>query len=395
MQSPVYYPKEDSYLLQKHIQEYAEKAHNVLDVGTGTGILAIEAAKYAQKVVAVDINPQALAIAKANMYKENKGKLTHLVFKYADIFSEIKEKFDLIICNPPYLPADPNYPDIALDGGKKGYEFIEKFLNKVNDVLTKDGKVLLLFSSLTKKDKVEEFIKKNLLTFEKIDQEKFSFELLYVYELQKTALRKKLESLNIKDIAYFTKGRRGILFKGILNKKQIVVKATNETSKAFNRIANEATILRKLEQYNIAPKIVCAEENFLVYEFIEGTLILNFIEKAIKSEIITVIKTLFEMMYLLDTLNITKEEMHHPIKHIIITTGNDVKLLDFERAHRTDHPKNVTQFCQFLINTGTNNLLKEKEIVIDKKKIINASKMYRKRMDRNSFGAILDLLNVN
>ncbi len=384
---PIYHPHEDSYLLKNNIKQYAQKAHRVLDVGTGTGILAIESAKYAQRVVGIDINDEALAVAKANMQKE---KLTNILFKHSDLFSDIKEKFDLIICNPPYLPSDKKYPDITLDGGRKGYEFIKKFINQVNDILTRDGKILLLFSSLTKKEMVEESIKKNLLTFEKIDQEKLSFETLYVYEIQKSSLRKKLEYLNILDITYFTRGHRGVLFTGILKNKSVVIKATNESSKACNRIANEATILRKIEEYNISPKILCAEEDFLVYEFIKGTLILDFIEQASKDETNNVLNRLFEMMHLLDTLNITKEEMHHPIRHILITKNNEVKLLDFERAHYTDAPKNVTQFCQFLMVGRMNELLSAKGININNKNLIKLAKKYRMLSNRKSFENILN-----
>ena len=97
-------------------------------------------------------------------------------------------------------------------------------------------------------------------------------------------------------------------------------------------------------------------------------------------------------MYKLDELKITKEEMHHPIKHIMITKDNDVKLLDFERAHNTIHPKNVTQFCQFLIHTSTNNLLKEKDILIDREKVIKFGKNYRKKWEKKIFEQIISLI---
>ena len=52
---------------------------------------------------------------------------------HSDLFSNIKGKFNTIIFNPPYLPED-EFKDKSLDGGKKGYEIIEKFLNKVSKI---------------------------------------------------------------------------------------------------------------------------------------------------------------------------------------------------------------------------------------------------------------------
>ena len=198
----IYHPREDSYLIQKHIKDYATS--NVLDMGTGSGVLAKTAAecKKTKQVIAVDINPEVIEFVK-------KQKLDKVKVIQSDLFSNIKQCFDLVIFNPPYLPDDPRIKDVALDGGKHGYEVIERFLDDVNNHLNKEGKILLLFSSLSKKEKIHEFLQRNCFTYKQLDKEKHSFEELFVYLIEKSSLLKKLEAEKLKHITYFTKGHRG------------------------------------------------------------------------------------------------------------------------------------------------------------------------------------------
>ena len=70
--------------------------------------------------------------------------------------------------------------------------------------------------------------------------------------------------------------------------------------------------------------------------------------------------------------------MHHPVKHIIIGKNRKPVLIDFERCRKTEKPKNVTQFCQFLIGNLVRELLSKKGIAIDKNKITGFARNYRK-----------------
>ena len=81
-----YTPAEDSYLLVEQVKKYSNG--NVLEIGTGTGIQAIEASKKANKVVAVDIDEEALKIASENAKKAD-AKIT---FLKSDLFQNVKGK---------------------------------------------------------------------------------------------------------------------------------------------------------------------------------------------------------------------------------------------------------------------------------------------------------------
>ncbi len=169
----LYEPSDDSFLLQKQVRKYAKG--RVLDIGTGTGILAKTALEKTKQVTAVDINSESLKNCK------NLG----IKFIKSDLFSKIKGKFDLIIFNPPYLPDDniKLEDNINYIGGKKGNEIIKKFFSKVNKHLNKKGKILILFSSLT--PNINEIINRYKFKYKKLSQKKFFFETLYTYLVYK------------------------------------------------------------------------------------------------------------------------------------------------------------------------------------------------------------------
>jgi release factor glutamine methyltransferase len=173
----VYLPREDSFLLRDQVRNYARS--RVLDMGTGTGILAAEAAKCSgvNEVVAADIGREAIDYCRKHIRSKK------IRFVVSDLFSNaaISGKFDLIIFNPPYLPRHPVLKDAALDGGKNGYEVAVRFLGQAKKHLAKKGKILLLISSLTKRKAVEQAIRKNKLRFRVTATKKIDFEALYVY----------------------------------------------------------------------------------------------------------------------------------------------------------------------------------------------------------------------
>ena len=379
----IYTPREDSKLLVKYVRKYSKGI--VLDIGTGSGIQAITAAnnKKVNSVLATDIQDSIIRLNKKNI-KNKKIK-----FLKSDLFNDIKnKKFDTIIFNPPYLPNELKVKDLTLEGGKKGYEVVERFLNEVNNFLKSDGIILIVFSSLTKKEKVDEFIKNNLLESKLLEKQHYFFEDLYVYLIKKSALLKTLEKNNIKNINYFTKGKRGFIFIGNYKNKKIAIKTKNPESEAILRINNEIKFLKILNKKDIGPKLLFSDKDYIIYKFVEGNFIIDYLKNNKKENIKKIIRKILEQMFTMDKLNINKEEMSHPLKHIIINKNNPV-LIDFERTHHTIKPGNVTQFCDFLISKNVSAILERNNISINKKKVINAAKKYKKEQNSGNFNKIL------
>jgi len=146
----VYEPAEDSFLFAENLNVH--KSETVLDLGTGCGILGILAAERASAVVSVDINPFAISCAKEN------AKLNDLQSKIyyvqGDLFTPLNAsfKFDLVIFNAPYLPANEEEMESwigrAWAGGSTGRQIIDCFITEAPKYLKDKGKVLLMQSTL-------------------------------------------------------------------------------------------------------------------------------------------------------------------------------------------------------------------------------------------------------
>jgi release factor glutamine methyltransferase len=144
---PVYQPSEDSYLLQRHVERLVRG--DVMDMGTGSGIQCVEAARKMEvdTVTAVDVNPAALIAAE----KRGKaaGTLRKMRFILSDLFQSVDGVYDWIIFNPPYLPSEGVADEASWSGGGGGRETISRFLAAAPSHLKAGGGILMVYSSLT------------------------------------------------------------------------------------------------------------------------------------------------------------------------------------------------------------------------------------------------------
>ena len=166
--SQVYEPREDSFLLAKNLE--VRDGEEVLELGTGSGLLAILAAKKGGKVTAVDLNPKAVEAARENAGKND----VEIDFKQGDLFEQVfGRQFDLIIFNPPYLPPEEE-PEELIDLSYHSSEVIKRFLEEYGIYLKKDGRALIVNSSLSGVE----------VGGKVLDRKKIFFEELQVLELR-------------------------------------------------------------------------------------------------------------------------------------------------------------------------------------------------------------------
>lgn len=153
----------------------------VLDLGTGSGILAIFAAMKARKVIATDISPFAVRNALVNI------KLNRLSEKIrvrrGSLFRPLKEKFDIILFNPPYFPLKPKtYMEAALFCGQN-YSLLRKFLANAKKYLNSHGIIQLSLSSYMDLKLIHKFFKIYRFRPLILARKFLFFEVLYLYLL--------------------------------------------------------------------------------------------------------------------------------------------------------------------------------------------------------------------
>ena len=116
----------------------------VLDLGTGTGVGALVAARWAGCVVAVDINPAAVRCARINTLLQQCEDRVEV--RAGDLFTPVaNERFDLVLFNPPYYRGAPRD---ALDRAWRSTDVVERFAAELAGHLTPDGSALVVLSTV-------------------------------------------------------------------------------------------------------------------------------------------------------------------------------------------------------------------------------------------------------
>ena len=160
-------PRADTEILVEEVINIAKKinAKKILDLCTGSGAIAVSLAKYIEdsQITAIDISEEALRVAKLNARNnEVEDKIT---FIKSDLFENVvKEKYDIIVSNPPYIKKDvikklnkevQKEPNIALDGGNDGLDFYREIILEGYEYLKFKGYMCLEIGYDQKKEVIE------------------------------------------------------------------------------------------------------------------------------------------------------------------------------------------------------------------------------------------------
>ena len=146
----VYVPAEDSYLLADNLE--IKEGQSVLEIGTGSGIVAMYASRLTDSITVTDINFDACLLAEKNF---NDNGIENVEILFGNMFEPVKDrKFDVILFNTPYLPTEDDEVlddtiNYAFDGGLNGRKVIDVFLDEVGNHLNDGGIVQMIQSSLS------------------------------------------------------------------------------------------------------------------------------------------------------------------------------------------------------------------------------------------------------
>jgi HemK-related putative methylase len=116
-----------------------------LDMGTGSGVAAIAAARRGARVVAVDISPEAVRCARINALLNRVEE--QIDVRHGDLFDPVRgERFDLVLFNPPFYAGPPQE---MWEHAWRSDGVLDRFAGGLQEVLTLDGRALLVVSSTT------------------------------------------------------------------------------------------------------------------------------------------------------------------------------------------------------------------------------------------------------
>ncbi len=147
----VYPPSEDSMLLAEAVADEALDGARVLDLCTGSGVVAVSAMRAgAEDVVAVDVSRRAVLAARLNLW----GAAGRSTVRRGDLFAVVPDGgYDLIVSNPPYVPSrDDDLPTRgparAWDGGRDGRSVVDRICAQAPARLRPGGRMLLVHSDV-------------------------------------------------------------------------------------------------------------------------------------------------------------------------------------------------------------------------------------------------------
>lgn len=163
-------PRWDTENLIETVKEKSKNISNpkILEIGPGSGAISITLALELKNafITGADISKDALKVCNINL---NKYQIDNVEFIYSNLFENIKDKYDIIISNPPYIKSeDMNFlqeevkkePVLALDGGVDGLDFYKTISEESRDYLKKDG-FLIFEIGHDQYDKVKEILINN------------------------------------------------------------------------------------------------------------------------------------------------------------------------------------------------------------------------------------------
>ncbi len=210
----VYAPSDDTYLIIDYFKDNINENYfdgldiknikNILDMGTGTGIIALflhevkkKKSNFSPRIFASDILENAIKCAKLNEVFNNLKK--SVTFIHSDLFKNfpvsLKNSFNVIIFNPPYLPSFKfnnkvqvkNIIDNSWEGGKKGFELFLEFILQAKPFINLNQKFYIYYisSSISNFQDINEQLEKSGFKNKTLKKKRIFFEDIILNRLEK------------------------------------------------------------------------------------------------------------------------------------------------------------------------------------------------------------------
>jgi len=246
------------------------------------------------------------------------------------------------------------------------------------------------------------------VTLKQLRDERYASVLCYPkYSAKEAAKRtQELKRLGVKAIEFVgekTAFNIPVLGKGCVG---IVVIAYTKTGRAALKIRrvdadrkemeHEAEMLTKANGIGVGPRFINISEDFLLMEFVAGTLlpkwIANLKGRGVKERIHRVLREILKQCWKLDEVGLDHGELSRAPKHIIIDVEDKAHIVDFETASTRRRTSNLTSICQYLfLGSQLAKTLQRKLGEIDDETLIAALRDYKQERTNQNFNRILQV----
>lgn len=169
--------------LLNELTQYDLDGKTFLELGAGSGLISIYAAKRGAVVAASDINESAITGLNEN-FKFNIQHSTFVILK-SDLFDSIPQQtFDYIIINPPYYPKHPKNDSERAWYCGENFEYFEKMFSQLKNYLQPNSIVLISLSEDCNLNRISKIALKNNYRFEVVKKQRIMWELNFIYQIK-------------------------------------------------------------------------------------------------------------------------------------------------------------------------------------------------------------------
>ncbi len=201
------------------------------------------------------------------------------------------------------------------------------------------------------------------------------------------------------DVPVLGKGCVGIVVVALTDRGKAALKVRRVDADRAG-MQREAEMLRRANAVGVGPRLLGTTENFLLMEFVEGTLLPQWVEmlkgRGTRSRIREVLREVLEQCWRLDESGLDHGELSRAPKHVIVDSSNNPCLVDFETASLHRRVSNVTSICQyFFIGSQAAKTIKKKLGEINREDLIKALRTYKQQRTRENFEKVLNVCGLH
>jgi len=201
------------------------------------------------------------------------------------------------------------------------------------------------------------------------------------------------------NVSVLGKGCVGIVVVAHLDRERAALKIRRVDADRVG-MQHEADMLKTANTIGVGPSLIGISGNFLLMEFVEGTLLPKWIDelrgRGTRNRIRQVLRDVLEQCWRLDKIGLDHGELSRAPKHIIVDKDDQAHIVDFETASVQRRVSNVTSMCQYLfIGSQTAKAIRRKLGKIDQETLLTSLKNYKQNRTRDNFDKILRLCKLS